>query len=237
MNHYRCFRIFLPHTGREIIADTVRFLPKKIPFPHETGQDRLVRAVEKIEQILNNVAPSNSPNVPNCESIKKSFAHISKLLKNEQTSPPIKKPKLAPTRNTAPEPRVQERIVVPTLPSMPKFLTANHLSSNASKKYNFQAFLHHIYDDDGKKLNIDKLITDPTTAPTWSKSLENELGRLSQGFKNRVTPQDALDFIRFSDVPQERKVTYANFVCDYRPLKAEKIRCENDNWRRQTRLS
>ena len=75
-----------------------------------------------------------------------------------------------------------------------------------------------------KKLNIDKLITDPTTAPTWSRSLENELGRLPQGFKNRVTPQDALDFIRFNKVPQERKVTYANFVCDYRPLKAEKFR-------------
>ena len=89
---------------------------------------------------------------------------------------------------------------------MPKFLSVNYLSSNTGKKYNFQAFLHHIYDDDGRKLNIDKLITDPTTAPTWSKSLENELGRLSQGFKNRVTPQDALDFIRFSDVDRKSVV-------------------------------
>ena len=29
MNHYQCFRIFVPHTGREIISDTIRFLPKR----------------------------------------------------------------------------------------------------------------------------------------------------------------------------------------------------------------
>ena len=33
-----------------------------------------------------------------------------------------------------------------------------------------------------------------------------------------------MDFIHHSDVPATRKVTYANFVCDHRPLKAEKYR-------------
>ena len=187
-------------------------------------QDRLIGAVEKVEKILNNVAQMIPPHIPNRESVTKAFAHISKLLKNEVPSQPIAKVKISNNDDITPEPRVQERIIVPTLPSMPKFPSAHYLSSDANKKYNFQSFLNHIYDDDEKKLNIDKLIMDPTTAPTWSKSLENKLGRLFQGLKNRVTPQDALDFVCFNEVPKERKVTCANFICDYMPLKAEKFR-------------
>ena len=140
MNHYRCFRIFLPHTNREIISDTIRFFPKKIPFPHETVQDRLIRAVEKIEKILNNVAPIISPNIPNRESATKSFAHISKLLKKEPTSPPITKVEMATNKNNTPEPRVQERISIPALPSMPKLPSTNYLSSDANKKNIFRRF-------------------------------------------------------------------------------------------------
>ena len=55
-----------------------------------------IRTVEKIELILYNVAPRISPNVPNCESLNESFAHISKLLKNEPTSPPVTKFEITP---------------------------------------------------------------------------------------------------------------------------------------------
>ena len=33
-----------------------------------------------------------------------------------------------------------------------------------------------------------------------------------------------MEFIHFKEKPQDCKVTYANFVCDYRPLKTEKFR-------------
>jgi len=84
--------------------------------------------------------------------------------------------------------------------------------------------INHIYDAAGNKLSIDSLLTNPTTTKTWSAALENELGRLAQGFKGRVKPQDAMEFIPHSEVPKDRKVTYANFVCDFRPLKSEKHR-------------
>ena len=39
VNHYRCFRVFMPHTGKEIITDTVKTLPSKIPIPQQSISD------------------------------------------------------------------------------------------------------------------------------------------------------------------------------------------------------
>ena len=55
----------------------------------------------------------------------------------------------------------------------------------------------------------------------WTQGLSNEWGRLAQGITNNHTATDTIDFIRKSAVPANKKVTYGNFICDYRPLKAE----------------
>ena len=81
-----------------------------------------------------------------------------------------------------------------------------------------------MFDPSGNKRSTDSLLLDPSTVPVWGPALENELGRLSQGFKNRVTTQDAMDFIEFLEVPKHRKVTCANFFCDYHSLKVEQFR-------------
>ena len=51
--------------------------------------------------------------------------------------------------------------------------------------------------------------------------MSNELGRLTQWNNHGVKATDTMDFIKQEDVPKNSKVTYANFVCDYRPLKSE----------------
>ena len=83
-----------------------------------------------------------------------------------------------------------------------------------------QEVANHIFDDNGKKQSLDALLHGEH-ATRWTTSLSNELGRLTQGNNAGVTAQDAMDFIDFNEVPKEAKVTYANFVCDYRPLKDE----------------
>ena len=50
--------------------------------------------------------------------------------------------------------------------------------------------------------------------------------RLSQGFKGRVQAQDTMDFIHKHEVPSHKTVTYANFVCDYCPLKSKPFRVQ-----------
>ena len=91
------------------------------------------------------------------------------------------------------------------------------------KEYITQS-LNHIYNDQGKKQSIDALINGPDAKPKWLPALSNEWGRLAQGNDAGVEATDTIQFVAFSDVPLDKKVTYASFVCSYRPLKKEKWR-------------
>ena len=57
--------------------------------------------------------------------------------------------------------------------------------------------------------------------PTRKIGLSNEIGKLEQGFGDRVAGTDTIDFIHKSEVPANKKFTYANFICNYLPLKTE----------------
>ena len=57
--------------------------------------------------------------------------------------------------------------------------------------------------------------------PKWEIGLSNEIGQLAQGIGDDVAGTDTIDFISKSEVPANKKVTYANFICDYQPLKTE----------------
>ena len=81
--------------------------------------------------------------------------------------------------------------------------------------------VNHIYDDNGKKLKIHDLMTNPETREVWTRAMSNELGRLAQSNKYGVKHTDTIDFIKKSEVPAGRDITYANFILDYRPLKSE----------------
>lgn len=51
--------------------------------------------------------------------------------------------------------------------------------------------------------------------------MSNELGRLTQGNKFGVKETDTIGFNTKVEVQVNNKVTYVNFVFDYRPLKTE----------------
>ena len=69
--------------------------------------------------------------------------------------------------------------------------------------------VNHVYDDNGKKQSIDDLLKGKMK-PTWKLVLSNEIGRLAQGVGDRVAGTDTIDFIHKSEVPANKKVTYAN---------------------------
>ena len=81
----------------------------------------------------------------------------------------------------------------------------------------------HIYDNTGKKLSIDKLLTGPD-ANIWNQALSNEFGRLIKSNNAGVSWTDTMEFICKSEVPSTKKVTYCSFVCDIRPNKKERHR-------------
>lgn len=83
----------------------------------------------------------------------------------------------------------------------------------------------HIYNKEtGKRETLDSALKGPDQNK-WSQGLINELGRLAQGGNDSSIPHnDCIEFVPFSDVPNNKKVTYGQFVLDYRPLKADKWR-------------
>ena len=64
----------------------------------------------------------------------------------------------------------------------------------------------------------------------WDRSLANEGRRLAQGIgknnsgQKRVRGTNTTFFTKKDKIPKGRKITYANFICDYRPKKEEKRR-------------
>ena len=83
--------------------------------------------------------------------------------------------------------------------------------------------VNHIYNSSGVKQSLRTLLKGNDKF-IWFRSLSNEFGRLAQGNGFNIKGTDTIDFISPQDVPPDHPVTYASFVCDYRPLKEEKYR-------------
>ena len=95
-----------------------------------------------------------------------------------------------------------------------------HLASRHLLSQHLTHQINAIYDSSGKKLTLSKLLHGPNKL-VWNKALSNEIGRLTQGNDFGIKFTDCMTFIHHSQIPVGKKVTYANFVCDHRPLKSE----------------
>jgi hypothetical protein len=65
------------------------------------------------------------------------------------------------------------------------------------------------------------LMKDPRLQPLWTPGFGNECGRLFQGIRN-IPGTDTCFFIKLTNIPKNRKITYGKIVCDYKPHKKEK---------------
>lgn len=95
-----------------------------------------------------------------------------------------------------------------------------HLASRQLLSQHLTHQLNAIYDSSGKKLTLSKLLNG-SNKKVWNKALSNKIGRLTQGNDFGVKFTNCMTFIHHSQLPINRKVIYANFVCDHRPLKSE----------------
>jgi hypothetical protein len=74
-------------------------------------------------------------------------------------------------------------------------------------------------------LGIEKmaLMKYPQLKPPWTRGFGNECGRLFQGIRD-IAGTDTCFFIKLTDIPKDRKITYGKIVCDYKPHKKERER-------------
>jgi hypothetical protein len=75
----------------------------------------------------------------------------------------------------------------------------------------------------GKEMEYMALMKDPRLQPLWRRGFGNEVGRLFQGIRD-IPGTDTCFFIKFTDIPKDRQITYGKIVCDYKPHKKEKER-------------
>jgi hypothetical protein len=89
-----------------------------------------------------------------------------------------------------------------------------------SQKYLSNAVIHPIT---GKEIEYMALMKDPRLQPLWKRGFGNECGRLFQGIRD-IPGTDACLFIKLTNTPKDRKITYGKIVCDYKPHKKENER-------------
>jgi hypothetical protein len=67
------------------------------------------------------------------------------------------------------------------------------------------------------------LMKDPRLQPLWTQGFGNEYGSLFQGIRD-IPGTDTCVFIKLTNIPKDRNITYGKIVCDYKPHKKEKER-------------
>jgi hypothetical protein len=75
----------------------------------------------------------------------------------------------------------------------------------------------------GKEMEYMSLMTDLRLQPLWKRGFGNECGRLFQGIRD-IPGTYTCSFIKLTNVPKDRKITYGKIVCDCKPHKKEKER-------------
>jgi hypothetical protein len=89
-----------------------------------------------------------------------------------------------------------------------------------SRQHLANAVIHPVT---GKEIEYTPLMKDPQLKPLWTRGFGNECRRLFQGIRD-IAGTDTCFFIKLTDIPKDRKITYGKIVCDYKPHKKEKER-------------
>jgi hypothetical protein len=75
----------------------------------------------------------------------------------------------------------------------------------------------------GKEMEYMALMKDPRLQPLWKRGFGSECRRLFQGIRD-IPETDTCFFIKLTNIPKDRKITFGKIVCDYKRNKKEKER-------------
>jgi hypothetical protein len=87
-----------------------------------------------------------------------------------------------------------------------------------SRQHQANAVIHPVT---RKEMEYMALMKDPHLQPLWTRGFGNECGRLFQGIRD-IPGTETCFFIKLTNIPKDRKITYGKIVCDYKPHKKEK---------------
>ena len=137
-------------------------------------------------------------------------------------------PEVVPRYNTRSQRRVFGNLTTEAMLSVLE-LTDQRINPKkmAARQYPAQ-FLYEVAgavmdQETGDMMEYRHLLKNPKYREVWSKAFGKEIGRLAQGQKGVVEGTNALFFIKYEDIPMDRKkdVTYARICANYRPEKED----------------
>ena len=233
------------HSTAVRVCDTVQNFPHHIPFPIVNDVDHLKKAAADILKIL--FSPHRAlPFFSNTDEVQHAIHKTAELLQCT-TMPPIHAlqhnlinvhvPTLPPIL-TAPQYAAALRVhtvhnIVTKIPRVAYVCIQQsgprHFKSMADDyllaQLIFAPHIHHIYNYiTGRRESFETLLTGKEK-DLLNRAVSNEFGRLAHGNKHGVTFTDTINFIAKLQVPHGKKVTYATFIFDHKPLKADPYRC------------
>ena len=240
MEHYRCYKVYVNKTNAERVGDTVEFFPTSTKLPRLSSADAATMAARDLIKALQKPHPA----VPFTNIGDHQLAAIQQLadIFNHAVAPRVAKPtatqrlrrspRFKTPDTTAQPPRVaaSSHKAVATPPAQPSNDIPPQWAPNTPLADLFEQPAFHqmpyyagsvVDEDTGESLAYEQLINHPKLGERWNTSAANEFGRLAQGIGGRVEGTDTIKFIPKADVPKGHSVTYARFVCQLRPQKAE----------------
>ncbi len=132
-------------------------------------------------------------------------------------------------------PAIRKSPRLPRLHAQRRYVTRyGRAIDNIQRAQHAEAYKHHIAalatpidTTKGNQGSIKKLLKGPD-AKIWDRGRANEWGHLlehgvglQRPASERIEGSGTLFFVRRANIPADRKVSYANMVCDIRPQKAE----------------
>jgi hypothetical protein len=131
-------------------------------------------------------------------------------------------PPRVPTRSRRPSPRnlSQDDFCGMESAHMAIALGDNHWS----QQHQTNAVIHPVT---GKEMEYSALMKDPRQQPLWTRGFGNKCGRLFQGIRD-IPGTDTCFFIKLTNIPKDRKITYGKIVCDYKPHKSVRLTVGGD---------
>jgi hypothetical protein len=245
MDHYRCYKCYIPRTKGFRDCDTVDFFPKHTTLKPLTMQEQIMDKLQELVILFKQHSPKAStefndnnditptiPKVLNTDPFNRSHSKLQDTLVPHKYNTRFSK------RNAALSPRVQNNGTLPRVPKAlsiirpPTILSVQHNlqpSDNITKRHapielESQWYANSVVDDDtGQTLEYRHLIGQDKYKNKYEEGMCRELGRLTGGYKN--TPgTNTMTFITRNKIPPGRQCTYLRIVCTHKPNKADQYR-------------
>ena len=225
LDHYQCYRVWIPSTHAERIMDTIQFFPTLLRTPTLSHRDATLQAARELThalQNLNNANPLSQLSDDQLRALHQPSTFFPPDAPGVETNPSPEKPQgpsphIPPPYNLRPRPPDSS----PAPPPSPH--PAIQPRYNLRPRAPYTAPITHA--DTGRSMKYRNLLAVPTTRDVWLHSAANKFGRLAQGLPdNRIDATNTIFFIPVTKVPRNKRPTYAHFVCSFRLQKPEPYR-------------